>query len=107
MEDNRILEAARNNKRKGHEYEKKESVRSNLLSSAIAIVVGIIIFVIEYLAKGSFNVSLIVVAMTAACVQALYEGFRNKKVHLIIIGGIETIIFVISFLIFISQVIAQ
>ena len=106
MDNKAILEAARNNKGRGQEYENKESVRSSLLGSAIAIFVGVILFLVEYYAKDSVNVSLIAVGMTAACVQSLYEGIKTKKTHLIVIGCVELIIVIFALLIFIAQVVA-
>ena len=106
MEKNLILEAARKNKNRGQEYENKESVRSNLLSSLIAIMIGIALFLVEYFVKHSINVSLIVVGMTAACVQSLYEGIKTKKVYLIIIGCVESIIVVFALFMFIAQVVS-
>ena len=106
MEKNLILEAARKNKNRGQEYENKESVRSNLLSSLIAIMIGIALFLVEYFVKHSINVSLIVVGMTAACVQSLYEGIKTKKVYLIIIGCVESIIVILALFVFIAQVVS-
>ena len=106
MEKNKILEAARNNKAKGREYERTESVRGSLLGSLAAIMVGVILFLIDYFAKGNVNVSLIVVAMTAAWVQSLYEGIKNKKLYLIIIGAIEAVMAFVFLLVFISQVVS-
>ena len=106
MEKNLILEAARKNKNRGQEYENKESVRSNLLSSLIAIMIGIALVLVEYFVKQSINVSLIVVGMTAACVQSLYEGIKTKKVYLIIIGCVESIIVILALFVFIAQVVS-
>lgn len=105
MDKNKILEAARNNKNRGQEYENRESVRSNLLGSAVAIVLGVILFLIEYFANDSVNVSLIAIGMTAACVQSLYDGIRNKKVYLIIIGCVESLIVIFALLIFLTKVV--
>lgn len=106
MEKKQILEAARKNKNRGCEYENKESVKSSLLGAVIAILVGIALFLVEYFAQGSVNVSLIAVGMTAACVQSLYEGIKNKKTYLIIIGCIETLVVIFAFLVFIAQVVS-
>lgn len=106
MEKNKILEAARNNKSRGCEYESKESMRSSILGAIIAILVGIVLFMVEYFVKDTVNISLIAVGMTAACVQALYEGIKNKKMHLIIIGCIDTLIVIFSILVFITQVVS-
>ena len=106
MEKNKILEAARNNKSRGCEYESKESMRSSILGSIIAMLVGIVLFMVEYFVKDTVNISLIAVGMTAACVQALYEGIKSKKIYLIVIGGIDTLIVLFSILVFIAQVVS-
>ena len=106
MEKHNILEAAQNNKNRGKEYESKESVKSSLLGSAIAIIVGTALFLIEYFVKDSVNVSLIAVGITAACVQSLYEGIKTKKTYLIIIGCFQLIIVVFAILLFIAQVVS-
>jgi hypothetical protein len=106
MEKNKILEAARNNKSRGCEYESKESMRSSILGAVIAMLVGIVLFMVEYLVKDTVNVSLIAVGITAACVQALYEGIKNKKTYLIIIGCVDTVFVVFSILVFIAQVVS-
>lgn len=105
MEKNKILEAARNNKNKGQEYENKESVRSSLFGAAASIVVGIILFLVEYFVKDSVNISLIAVGMTMVSVQSLYEGIKNKKIYLIILGIIQALIVIFSILLFIKQVV--
>ncbi len=106
MDNKTILEAARSNKIRGQEYENKASVRSNLLGSAIALIVGVILFLVEYFIKGSINVSLIAVGMTATCVQSLYEGIKTKKIYLIVIGCVEAIIVLFALLAFIVQVVS-
>lgn len=106
MDKKTILEAARNNKSRGQEYENKESVRSNLLGSEIAISIGLILFLIEYFVKGYVNVSLIAVGMTAACVQSLYEGIKTKKTYLIVIGCAESFIVIFALLIFLARVVS-
>ena len=106
MDNKSILEVARNNKTRGQEYENKESVRSSLLGSAISILIGIILFLIEFFVKGSINISLIAVGMTAACVQSLYEGIKNKKSYLIVIGCLESVIVVLALLVFFAQVVS-
>ena len=105
MDNKTILAAARKNKGRGKEYENKESIRSNLLSSAIAISMGLILYMIEYFVKDSVNVSLIAVGITAACVQSLYEGIKTKKLYLIIIGCVELIIVIFALILFIAQVV--
>ena len=106
MDKDKILKFARTNKHRGKEFENKEAVRSSLLGSAISILLGIGLFLLEYLIKGSINVGLIAVGMTAASVQWLYEGIKVKKAFLIITGAFTAIIALLFILLFVGQVVA-
>lgn len=44
MNNEKILEAARKNKNRGKEFEQKESTRSSLLGTLVALLVGIGLF---------------------------------------------------------------
>ena len=99
-----ILEAARNNKGKGREFENKESIKSSLFGSMISTILGVVLFLIEYFVKDNINVSLIAVGMTAFSVQSIYEGIKTKRVSLLSIGIIQAIIVLFAILIFIAQV---
>ena len=55
MDKEKILEAARNDKYIGKEYENKESARSNLLGSAVALLVGVAIVATRHLLVPSCN----------------------------------------------------
>ena len=104
MEKNKILEAARHNKSKGHEFENKQSISSSLFASIVSTVLGIALFLIEYFAKGNINVSLIAVGMTAFSVQSIYKGIKTKSLLSIFIGAFQAIIVIFAILIFIWQV---
>lgn len=106
MDKEKILEAARVEKNRGKEYENKEATRSSLLGSAIALLVGVALFLIEYCIKDSINVSLIAVWTTMAGVQSLYEGIKVKKLYLVIFGVVQLFIAVCAILIVIGQVVA-
>lgn len=105
MEKDKILAAARTDKNKGKEYEHKQSIRGSLLSVACAVFVGIGLFLLEYLVKGTLNFGLIAVGMTAGGAQYLYEGITVKKVSLIVIGAIHSIVALFCILVFIGQVV--
>ena len=104
MNNESILNAARKESR-GKEYDNKVLSRSNLLGSLIALLVGVVLFLVEYFVKNSVNIGLIAVGMTAACVQSLYEGIKLKKLYLIVFGIIQVIIAIFAILIFIRQVV--
>lgn len=106
MDKKSILEAARKNKTRGCEYETKESARGSLLASAVSIFAGVILFLVEYFVKNSINVSMIAVWMIAGCVQNLYDGIKNSKVYMTIIGTIKAIIALLAIIIFIGQVVS-
>ena len=56
MNNKEILEAARRNKERGKEYENKEITRSNSIGLIAAIVVGLVLYLLEYFLKGNMNV---------------------------------------------------
>ena len=105
MNSEKILEAARKNKTRGQEFENEESDRGNLLGTFVTILVGTILFLLEYYICKSINIGLVAVGMTFVGTQSLYEGTRIKKIHLIIMGAIASLIAIIAILAFIGQVI--
>ena len=105
MDKEKILAAARSEKHKGKEFEHKESTRSGLLGSAIALLVGIILFLLEYFVKNSVNVGLIAVGMTSTGVDSFYEGVKLKRHYLTIIGVIQILIAIFAILSFLSEVV--
>ena len=105
MNNEKILEAARKNKSRGREYENKESTRSSLLGVLIALLVGIGLFLLEYLINDTVNVGFIAIGMTASGVQSLYEGIKLKKWYLVICGIVQTLIAVMAILLFVGQVV--
>lgn len=107
MEKEKILNLAQKNHAVGNEFENRVASKGTTLSCMTSIIIGIILFLIEYVAKGSVNIGLLAVGLTASCVQSLYEGIRNKKT-LLIIGGCVQIPFVLLFIIaFIFQVVKK
>lgn len=106
MDKEKILAAARNEKHRGKEFENKETTRSGLLGSAIAMLVGLVLFLLEYFLKDSVNIGLIAVGMTATGVDALYEGIKLKRHHMTIIGIFQMLIAFFAILLFIAKVVA-
>lgn len=105
MKNKDILMAAQKEKSKGKEFENKQSVKSNLIGSLIALLVGIMLFLLEYFINSSVNIGLIAVGLTAAAVQSLFEGIKNRKVHMIIIGVVEALVTLFAILAFVSQLV--
>ena len=95
MDRKEILEAARQSS-KGKEYEKKEEIKSNLLSALSALIIGAFLFFFEYLKNGSFNWGIAAIVMTACATQSLYEGIKLKKAPWIIVGLIQSILAVVA-----------
>lgn len=107
MDKETILAAARSNKHRGDEFEQKESIRSNLLSSAITLAVAGILLLVEVLAMDYWNVSLIIVILVFTGIDPLYEGLKLKR-HLKTISGIIKLLVALVFVfIFIGQVVAK
>ena len=91
MDKNSILAAAQADKYRGQEYERNESIRSNLLSSAIALTVGAILFLLEVFVFKRWNLSLIIVILSFAGVDSLYEGIKFRRYHMTAIGVIQLV----------------
>ena len=107
MDNTSILAAARKDKHRGQEYENKESIRSNLLSSAITLAIAGVLLLVEILATDHWNVSLIIVILVFTGVDRLYEGLKLKR-HLKTISGIIKLLVALVFVfIFIGQVVAK
>ena len=107
MERNKILEAAQQNHNIGCEYENNESIKSSLLGLLVSMLVGTVLFLIEYYANGYVNFSLIVVGMTVVFVQCLYEGIKTKKRQLIIVSILSAVITFFALIAFAVQVVSQ
>ena len=105
VDKEKILAAARSDKYRGKEFENKETTRSGLLGSAIALIVGVALFLLEYFVKDSVNVGLIAVGMTAAGVDSFYEGIKLKRHHMTIIGIIQILAAFFAILLFIAKVV--
>ena len=105
MDKDTILAAARNEKHKGKEFENKESARSGLLSGAIALFVGIGLFLLEYFVRDSVNIGLVAVGMTACGVDYLYTGVKLKQHYKTVIGTIQLLIAILFCLLFIAKVV--
>ena len=103
MDKNTILESARNNGDRGNEYEFKESIRSSMVSTVVMIVVGMMLFAVEYYAKGIVNVSLIILGVTVIGTDMLYKGIAFKKIWRIIPGGIFALIALIMIIAMVVQ----
>lgn len=106
MEKEKILEAARVDKNRGKEFENKQAVRGSLISALFALFVGIGLFCLECIMKGTLNFGLVAVGMTAVGAQYLYEGITVKKVHMIILGVIYSVLALFFVLAFIGQVVS-
>lgn len=106
MDKDKILAAARDDKHRGGEFENKETARSGLLSSAIALLVGVVLFLLEYFINGTVNVGLIAVGMTAAGVDSIYEGIKLKRNYMTVIGIVQLLVAIFAILIFIAKVVS-
>ena len=106
MDKDKILAAARDDKHRGEEFENKETARSGLLSSAIALLVGVVLFQLEYFINGTVNVGQIAVGMTAAGVDSIYEGIKLKRNYMTVIGIVQLLVAIFAILIFIAKVVS-
>lgn len=91
MNKESILNAAKNNKKQGYEFEERMSVKSYLYGLFFSLAVGAVLFFLEFFMKKTVNISLLAVGMTLISTQAIYEGKKNNKLSVFIIGIIEMI----------------
>lgn len=105
MDKEAILAAARSDKHRGKEFENKETARSGLLGSAIALFVGVALFLLEYYINNSVNIGLVAVGLTAAGVDSFYEGIKLKRHYMTLIGVIQILAAIFAILIFIAKVV--
>ncbi len=105
MDNEKILEAARKDKNRGKEYENKETIRSSLIGAFVSVIIGLIVFFVEYFVKGNVNIGVIIVMTTAACIQHFYEGIKIKKAYSIVKGVVYICIDIVAILLFVWQVI--
>lgn len=106
MDKETILAAARSDKYRGKEFENKETTRSGLLGSAIALLVGVALFLLEYFVNDSVNEGLIAVGMTAAGVDSFYEGIKLKRHYMTVIGVVQMLAAIFAILVFIAKVVS-
>ena len=92
MDNDKILAAAQKNKGREGEYEQNEASYSNYFGTLVALIVAVVLFLAEYIAKGAFNSGLIAVMATALGVPLLRDGIKAKKTRTIIHGALLTFI---------------
>jgi hypothetical protein len=101
-----ILAAARGDKDRGKEYESNQSKRGGLLGSGIALFVGMLLFLLEFLVRGTPDFGLLAVGMTSVGVQFLYEGITVRKAWMIIAGVVWSALAILFIMAFLGQVVA-
>lgn len=105
MDKEAILAAARSDKHRGKEFENKETARSGLLGSAIALFVGVVLFLLEYFIDHTLNTGLVAVGLTAAGVDSIYEGVKLKRHYMTLIGVVQILAAIFAILYFIATVV--
>lgn len=106
MDRDKILAEAKKNSRRGKEYEDNIASRGDLLGLLAAFIVYVLLSLIEYINKGTYNMGATAVILSACGTQCLYEGIKMKHIISIIAGSILTIGAVITILIVLGQVMA-
>lgn len=106
MNKEQILNAARNEKYRGKEYENKEEIRSSALGYAITLVLGFLMALIEYFAQGRIHFGMISLGAVAVGVDNIYLGIKMKKYGKVAWGSVMLLFAAICILIFIVQVVS-
>ena len=106
MNKDNILAAARREKFKGKEFENKEEIRSSTIGYAIVLILGIILVLVEYFAKGTLHFGMLALGATSVGVDNLFLGIKFTKYGKIIFGACMLFIAALFILIYIGQVVA-
>lgn len=105
MDKSKILERARQEKRKGQEYEHREMMKNSNWSLLVGVIAAAIMMLIEYLNQGTVNSPLIVMVSAMAGVMNFLDGIKVKKKVLIILGILESVLAIFFFVYFLSRVV--
>lgn len=105
MDKSKILERARQEKRKGQEYENREMMKNSNWSLLVGVIAAAIMMLIEYLNQGTVNSPLIVMVSAMAGVMNFLDGIKVKKKVLIILGILESVLAIFFFVYFLSRVV--
>lgn len=105
MDKSKILERARQEKRKGQEYENREIMKNSNWSLLVGVIVAAIMMLVEYLNQGTVNIPLMVVISAMAGTMNFLDGVKVKKKVFIFLGILEFCLAIFFFLYFLSQVV--
>ena len=106
MDKEKILNAARNEKYRGREYENKEEIRSSALGYAITLALGFVLTLIEYFAQGYIHFGMLSLGAVAVGVDNIYLGIKMRKYGKVAWGSVMLLFAAICILIFIVQVVS-
>ena len=82
----------RKKENRSEEYEYNLEDSASIISACVILIVGMILFAIEYYLKDIVNVSLITLGVTAIGTDTLYKGIAFKKAWKIVIGILLSLI---------------
>lgn len=106
MDKEKILAAAKNEKRKGHEFEDKVMFRGDTWAVIFTCLISLILLGIEYFSKGTLNTGIITVSMTTVAVENLHTGFKLKKKLYSVSGIICLLMAFIAGFVFITETVS-
>lgn len=105
MDKSKILERARQEKRKGQEYENREIMKNSNWSLLSGVVAAAIMLLIEYLTRGTVNSPIIVMVSLMAGVMNFLDGIKTKKRIFVFLGILELCLAVVFFVYFLFRVV--
>jgi hypothetical protein len=106
MDKEKILNAARNEKYCGKEYENKEEIRSSAIGYAITLALGFILALVEYFAQGHIHFGMLSLGAVSVGVDNLYLGIKMTKRRKVVFGVFMLLIAAFCVLIYIVQVVS-
>ena len=102
MNRDEILAAAREKGIKNQEYENHTLIKSGNIATAIGMIIGAILFLVELFVDKNINMALATVIFSIAATQSIYEGIKLHKKICLIVGCFIAVLAMLSLLLFVG-----
>lgn len=100
MDKNKILESARNERLRGHEYENKAFSGSIEWSSFLTLLLGALLAIVKWIIEKSFDFGIMSMIAALLGIQGIFEGVKARKLYMLGVGifcSIAAIAFIYGF----------
>lgn len=105
MNKEEILAAAQKEKYKAKEYEDIVMSRGETLSGLVCFIVGVVLFITEYIYSHTLNLTLATIGFLACGVEFTHEGKHLHKRFYFVFGVLFIILGIITFIICMARLV--